>query len=263
MGRRGIVTGRPTGRAQFVARARDGRNPSRWQADCRRCPGRRWSIRSRAVIPTSPLRCTRERPSLKARGGADLRLDGPDQYRQARRCRMLNDLWPFSVQRSDRDKRRDGSTHPDRNAQFVAHQCDRAPLPAASATVSSRVVYARRSGIGQQLQEWRARMAAEGHQFAECGALPGVSRPTRAGRPFLTVKLFHGLAVIEAWVSVGHDHDMPAWSKPYASIRHWWRQLGRRCYDDGQFPIDNPLITADRRRSSNGYRLFARAEAWN
>ena len=55
----------------------------------------------------------------------------------------------------------------------------------------------------------------------------------------------------EAWVSVGHDHDTPAFA--VASIRHWWRQLGRRAY-----PTATELfITADA-GGSNGYR----ARAW-
>ena len=53
----------------------------------------------------------------------------------------------------------------------------------------------------------------------------------------------------EAWVSVGHDHDTPAFA--VASIRHWWRQLGRRAY-----PTATELfITADA-GGSNGYRAW-------
>ena len=52
------------------------------------------------------------------------------------------------------------------------------------------------------------------------------------------------------WVSVGWDHDTPAFA--VASIRHWWHQMG--C---GAYPEATTLfITADA-GGSNGYRLRA------
>ena len=51
----------------------------------------------------------------------------------------------------------------------------------------------------------------------------------------------------EAWVSVGRDHDTPAFA--VASIRHWWRRMGRRAYPQATAL----LITADA-GGSNGYR---------
>ena len=54
----------------------------------------------------------------------------------------------------------------------------------------------------------------------------------------------------EAWVSVGWDHDTPAFA--VASIRHWWQQMG--C---GAYPEATTLfITADA-GGSNGYRSHA------
>ena len=54
----------------------------------------------------------------------------------------------------------------------------------------------------------------------------------------------------EAWVSVGRDHDTPAFA--VASIRQWWRKMGRRAY-----PKATTLyITADP-GGSNGYRFRA------
>ena len=54
----------------------------------------------------------------------------------------------------------------------------------------------------------------------------------------------------EAWVSVGQDHDTPAFA--VASIRHWWQRMGRRAY-----PTATDLfITADA-GGSNGYRVRA------
>ena len=55
----------------------------------------------------------------------------------------------------------------------------------------------------------------------------------------------------EAWVSVGWDHDTPAFA--VASIRHWWHQMG--C---GAYPEATTLfITAD----AGGRALLAQREA--
>jgi hypothetical protein len=61
----------------------------------------------------------------------------------------------------------------------------------------------------------------------------------------------YDMARNEAWVSVGRDHDTPAFA--VAAIRQWWMTLGRRAY-----PAATDLyITADA-GGSNGYR----ARAW-
>jgi hypothetical protein len=61
----------------------------------------------------------------------------------------------------------------------------------------------------------------------------------------------YDMARNEAWVSVGRDHDTPAFA--VASIRQWWKMMGRRAY-----PKAEALhITADA-GGSNGYR----ARAW-
>ena len=58
----------------------------------------------------------------------------------------------------------------------------------------------------------------------------------------------YDMARNEAWVSVGRDHDTPAFA--VASIRHWWRKMGRRAY-----PRATTLyITADP-GGSNGWQV--------
>jgi hypothetical protein len=54
----------------------------------------------------------------------------------------------------------------------------------------------------------------------------------------------------EAWVSVGRDHDTPAFA--VASIRQWWTMMGRAAYPQAHAL----LITADA-GGSNGYRSRA------
>ena len=45
----------------------------------------------------------------------------------------------------------------------------------------------------------------------------------------------YDMARNEAWVSVGRDHDTPAFA--VASIRHWWRQMGCDAYPDATAPV--------------------------
>jgi hypothetical protein len=61
----------------------------------------------------------------------------------------------------------------------------------------------------------------------------------------------YDMARNEAWVSVGRDHDRPAFA--VASIRQWWKMMGRRAYPHAEALY----ITADA-GGSNGYR----ARAW-
>ena len=60
----------------------------------------------------------------------------------------------------------------------------------------------------------------------------------------------YDMARNEAWVSVGWDHDTPAFA--VASVRQWWRQMGCGAYPDAT----TLFITADA-GGSNGYRLHA------
>ena len=57
----------------------------------------------------------------------------------------------------------------------------------------------------------------------------------------------YDMARNEAWVSVGQDHDTPAFA--VASIRHWWQSLGHRAYPQAT----DLFITADA-GGSHGYR---------
>ena len=54
----------------------------------------------------------------------------------------------------------------------------------------------------------------------------------------------------EAWVNVGRDHDTPAFA--VASIRRWWKAMGKRAYPNAE----ELFITADA-GGSNGYRSHA------
>ena len=58
------------------------------------------------------------------------------------------------------------------------------------------------------------------------------------------------MASNEAWVSVGRDHDTPAFAM--ASLRQWWNEMGMHRYPEAR----ELFITADA-GGSNGYRSRA------
>ena len=65
-----------------------------------------------------------------------------------------------------------------------------------------------------------------------------------------TLELHYDMGRNEAWVSVGCDHDTPAFA--VASLRRWWEEMGSSRYPDAR----ELFITADA-GGSNGYRSRA------
>ena len=140
-------------------------------------------------------------------------------------------------------KRQEGATHPDRNAQFehinqTADEHLTAGQPVISVDTKKKELVGNFKNGGREWQPKGTPPAVLVHDFptdAEGKAIPyGV----------------YDMAGKEAWVSVGWDHDTPAFA--VASIRHWWHQMG--C---GAYPEATTLfITADA-GGSNGYRLRA------
>ena len=155
--------------------------------------------------------------------------------------RMLHDLG-YSL-RALR-KSAEGTRHPDRNAQFehinaTVENFQARNLPVISVDTKKKELVGNFKNAGR---EWKAKRKPElvnVHDFpqdAEGKAIPyGV----------------YDMARNEAWVSVGRDHDTPAFA--VASIRQWWRTMGERAYPDAT----ELLVTADA-GGSNGYR----ARAW-
>ncbi len=155
--------------------------------------------------------------------------------------RMLNDLG-YSLQSAR--KRHEGTTHPDRNAQFehinaTADRFLQSHQPVISVDTKKKELVGNFKNGGREWQPTGSPEAVRVHDFPadSCGkAIPyGV----------------YDMARNEAWVSVGQDHDTPAFA--VASIRHWWQRLGQRAYPEAT----DLLITADA-GGSNGYR----ARAW-
>ena len=146
-------------------------------------------------------------------------------------------------------KRQEGATHPDRNAQFehinrTADEHLSAGEPVISVDTKKKELVGNFKNGGR---EWQPKGTPPGvlvHDFptdAECKAIP---------YDVYDVYDVYDMARNEAWVSVGWDHDTPAFA--VASIRHWWQQMG--C---GAYPEATTLfITADA-GGSNGYRSRA------
>jgi len=151
---------------------------------------------------------------------------------------LLHDL-DYSLQANQ--KTLEGTSHPDRNAQFehinaaVKAQIARGQ-PAISVDTKKKELVGRFKNGGQV---WRPKGHPERvrvHDFL--AAAHGKAIPYGV----------YDLGRNRGWVSVGVDHDTATFA--VATIRRWWRELGRK-----QYPrATSLLITADS-GGSNGVRL--------
>ena len=181
--------------------------------------------------PESPLRWTCK--SVRKLAEELQRQGHPTSYRSV--ARRLDGLG-YSLQANR--KTREGSHHPDRNAQFeylygkVQH-FQRRRQPVISVDTKKKELVGDFKNQGQQ---WRPKGHPENvrvHDFGKAHVRPyGVYDQTRN----------------EGWVSVGVDHDTASFAAE--SIRRWWRWMGRKAYP----AAEQLLITADA-GGSNGVRV--------
>ncbi len=138
-------------------------------------------------------------------------------------------------------KTREGSSHPDRDAQFAHLNAAAAAFLAAGDPVIS-VDTKKKELVGDFKnggREWRPAGQPEEvrmHDFA----IPALGRVSPYG--------VYDLAANAGWVNVGIDHDTATFA--VESIRRWWRGAGRARYPAAQ----RLLICADG-GGSNGSRL--------
>jgi transposase len=137
-------------------------------------------------------------------------------------------------------KNLEGADHPDRDAQFryintLVEDFQAREQPVISVDTKKKELVGNFKNGGREWQPKAQPEQVNVHDFPDDAvgkAIPyGVFDMTRN----------------EAWVSVGQDHDTPAFA--VASIRQWWKTMGRRAYIDAT----ELLITADA-GGSNGYR---------
>jgi hypothetical protein len=149
-------------------------------------------------------------------------------------------LWEMGYSLQANQKTREGASHPDRNAQFEhinaqVRRFQRRGQPTVSVDSKKRELLGDFKNNGR---EWRPR---------------GSPRPVRTHDfrdPELGVAIPYGVLDLErneGWVSVGVSHETSEFA--VASIRQWWRRMGRRVYTDAR----ELLITADS-GGSNGAR---------
>jgi transposase len=140
-------------------------------------------------------------------------------------------------------KNQEGTDHPDRNAQFehisaMVEDFQARNQPVISVDTKKKELVGSFRNVGREWQPKGRPEEVNVHDFPDDAvgkAIPyGVFDMTRN----------------EAWVSVGRDHDTPAFA--VASIRQWWKTMGLPAYPSAT----ELLITADA-GGSNGYRTRA------
>jgi len=141
-------------------------------------------------------------------------------------------------------KTRGGSTHPDRDAQF-AYLNEQVQMFQAHGQPVISVDTKKKELVGDFKnggQEWRPTGEPEEvrvHDFVD----PQLGKAIPYG--------VYDVAADRGWVSVGTDHDTPAFA--VASMQRWWEQMGRRTYPAAAAL----LITAD-----GGGSNSSRARLW-
>jgi transposase len=155
--------------------------------------------------------------------------------------RLLHQL-DFSLQAAR--KTHEGADHPDRDAQFhyiarKVRQFQRRGQPAISVDTKKKELIGPFKNAGREWQPQGKPVHVNAYDFptlAEGKAIPyGV----------------YDLTQNEGWVSIGTDHDTPAFA--VAAIRQWWVRRGRATYPRAT----ELLITAD-----SGGSNSARARLW-
>jgi hypothetical protein len=135
-------------------------------------------------------------------------------------------------------KTKEGSSHPDRNAQFE-HINAKATEFLKSSEPAISVDTKKKEQVGDYKnggRDWRPKGQPELVQVHDFGKQKDV--------PYGV----YDLGQNAGWVSVGTDHDTSAFA--VESIRRWWSMMGREAYPDAR----QLLITADS-GGSNGSRV--------
>jgi transposase len=184
--------------------------------------------------PESPLRWTCK--SVRRLAGELERQGHHVSYQKV--AEVLHELG-YSLQANR--KTREGSAHPDRDAQFTHLNATAAAFLTSGDPVIS-VDTKKKELVGNfknGWQEWQPKGHPEEVQVHDF-VVPTLGRVSPYG--------VYDLAANAGWVSVGLDHDTAAFA--VATIRRWWERSGRTRYPTAQ----RLLITADG-GGSNGSRL--------
>ena len=184
--------------------------------------------------PMSPLRWTCKSTTKLA---AELRARG-HVVSQATVWRLLDDLH-YSMQ-SNR-KTREGTDHPDRDAQFTfinatAEQFLEHGWPVISVDTKKKELVGLFKNAGREWQKQGEPVAVNLHDFPD----PKLGKVAPDG--------VYDIGRNEGWVSVGISHDTAQCA--VAAIRRWWVQMGQPAY-----PAAPQLLITAAGGGSNGSRV--------
>ena len=138
----------------------------------------------------------------------------------------------------------EGTDHPDRDAQFAfinegVDLCHSRGAPVISVDTKKKELVGAFANGGREWQPSGDPVPVRVHDFLD----PTLGKAIPYG--------VYDLAQNTGWVSVGIDHDTPAFA--VESIARWWRYMGQKTYPDAR----ELLITADAGGSNS-----ARARLW-
>jgi transposase len=137
-------------------------------------------------------------------------------------------------------KTREGTNHPDRNAQFehIARRvraCRRGGRPAVSVDTKKKETLGKKANVGKEYRPKGEPLEVDTHDFPD--------KKLGKAIPYGV----YDIDLNEAWVSVGVSRDTAEFA--VEAIRQWWRRLGKKRYKHAK----RLLITADS-GGSNGHR---------
>ena len=122
-------------------------------------------------------------------------------------------------------KSREGASHPDRNAQFehinaTADEGLQHHQPVISVDTKKKELVGEFKNAGREWQPKNKPETGLVHDF-----------PQDASGKAIPYGIYD-MSRNEAWVNVGRDHDTPAFA--VASIRRWWKAMGKRAYPNAE-----------------------------
>ena len=187
--------------------------------------------------PMSPLRWT-----CKSTTRLAIELNGQGHKISARAVAGLLKKQGYSLQSNLKTK--EGTSHPDRNAQFehineLTKTFSRRGQPVISVDTKKKELVGDYKTAGREWLPAGSPEPVQMHDFPD----PRVGKAIPYG--------VYDVAGNEGWVNVGVDHDTPDFA--VAAIRAWWRNMGSRRYPEAT----DLMITAD-----SGGSNAARSRGW-
>ena len=183
--------------------------------------------------PQSPLRWT-------CKSLTNLQQSLREQGYRVGRTKIASVLRSLGYSLQGNRKTREGTDHPDRNAQFehIARRvraCHRGRRPAISVDTKKKEILGKKANVGREYRPAGQPLEVDTHDFPD--------KELGKAIPYGVYDIHQN----EAWVSVGISRDTAEFA--VEAIRRWWKRLGKRRYRGAR----RVLITADS-GGSNGNR---------